>query len=206
MFIVANIFVLIALSPLRIDEYYYQLNTAQVFIELIDKALLYSAIYVFSFLADSLFTGELKMRLLYFGKSSPGEEAFSYLKNGNGDHRFSTQRLFERYNVIYENIPKDEKARRAYENDHWYQIYNRYRDVSMIYNSNRDYLLCRDLYISTLIIVICYSISCCVLSLFSYECIFYLLAMIIGTNVASRVKGRRLINNVIAYDLHSINK
>lgn len=202
MFVVANIFVLMVLSPITVDEYRYQVDKYEVFIDIIDASLLYSAIYIYSFVADSLFSSELKAKLLYIWKCSPGEEVFSYLQKKNTDHRFSTKRLVEKYNVIYENMPKDEKARRLYENEKWYERYNRCRDVPMIYNSNRDYLLCRDLYVSTLIIGICYLVSCCVLSVFSYKCVLYLVAMSIATNVAARIKGRRFVNNVIAYDLH----
>ena len=71
----------------------------------------------------------------------------------------------------------------------------------------RDYLLCRDLYISTIIIIICYVISCSILSVFYWniESVVYLICMLLVTNISAHIKGRRFAINVVAYDLHTDN-
>mgnify|MGYP005776032037 CR=1 FL=1 len=105
-------------------------------------------------------------------------------------------------------MPTDKKEKYRYKNDQWYRIYHRYRDIPMIFVSNRDYLLCRDLYISTIIIFICYVISCSFLSVFNWniEAVLYLIFMILVTNISAHFKGKRFVINVLAYDLHTDNK
>ena len=145
------------------------------------------------------------MKLLYLKGHLPGEVIFTSLRNKNKDLRFSTEQLLKKYKEIYAGMPADETEKCRYENEQWYRIYNRYRDVAMIFVSNRDYLLCRDLYISTIIILICYAISSACLPLFSWNAksIVYCIIMIFVTNIAARVKGQRFVINVIAYDLNT---
>ena len=180
------------------------LNTGQIILLL---SLLSSTIYIFAFLADALFSSSIKMKMLYFWGHLPGETIFSTLEKNNTDLRFSTEHLLEKYKKIYDGMPTDKQKKYRYENDHWYRIYNRYRDIPMIFVSNRDYLLCRDLYISTIIIVICYVISCSILSVFYWniESVVYLICMLLVTNISAHIKGRRFAMNVVAYDLHTDN-
>lgn len=206
MYIIANILVLILLSSLN-DTFNHQIQWFDMLVKLVNTSLLSSTIYIFAFLADSLFGSEIKMRLLYLGGHLPGETIFSTLKNKNKDLRFSTEHLLEKYKEIYNGMPTDNKKKYLYENNHWYRIYNCYRDIPMIIVSNRDYLLCRDLYVSTIIIFICYVISCNILPIFYWnvESVFYLLFMLLITNISAHVKGKRFVMNVLAYDLHTVN-
>ena len=73
----------------------------------------------------------------------------------------------------------------------------------MVYVSNRDYLLCRDMTSSTVVILILYFIFSVGLKLipFRRECIVYLLIMFLITNIATRTKGMRMVNNVLICDL-----
>lgn len=206
MYIIANIFVLILLSD-STDFFNFQILWIDAFVKLVDISLLSSTIYIFAFLADALFSSSIKMKMLYFWGHLPGETIFSTLKRNNTDLRFSTEHLLEKYKKIYDSMPTDKRKKYRYENDHWYRIYNRYRDIPMIFVSNRDYLLCRDLYISTIIIVICYVISCSILSVFYWniESGVYLFCMLLITNISAHIKGRRFAINVVAYDLHTDN-
>lgn len=207
MYIIANIFVLILFSNIS-DVVSFQDERFDILIKLFDTALLSSIIYIFSFLTDSLFSSGLKMKLLYLTGHLPGETIFSKLKNRNRDLRFSTGQLFEKYKEIYDSLPTDKKKKYQYENEHWYGIYNKHRDVSMIFVSNKDYLLCRDLYISTIIIFVCYAISCSLIHVFEWNlgCIIYLIFMLLVTNISAHIKGRRFAINVLAYDLHNFDE
>jgi len=204
MYIVANIFVLILLSDLfnLQNNQYEWLN---VLVKILDSTLLSSSIYIFAFLADALFSSGVKMKLLYFTGHLPGETIFSELKKKNTDLRFTTGQLLAKYKEIFEGLPVDKKEKLKYENSQWYKIYNKHRNVSMIFESNRDYLLCRDLYISTLVIIISYLISCNLINVleFNWTSILYLAIMLIITNVTAHIKGRRFATNVLAYDLQS---
>lgn len=206
MYIIANIFVLILLSD-STDFRNFQTPWISAFVKLVDISLLSSTIYIFAFLADALFSSSIKMKMLYFCGHLPGETIFSTLKRNNTDLRFSTEHLLEKYKKIYDNMPTDKQKKYRYENDRWYSIYNRYRDIPMIFISNRDYLLSRDLYISTIVIFICYVISCSIFSVFccNVKSVVYLICMLLITNISARIKCRRFAMNVVACDLHTDN-
>lgn len=203
MYIVANIFVLLVLSNI-IDITSDSISWIDRLVKLVNTSLVSSAIYMFAFLADAVFSSDIKTKLLYLIGHLPGEVIFTSLRSENKDLRFSTEQLLKKYKEIYAAMPEDKTEKYRYENEQWYRIYNRYRDVAMIFVSNREYLLCRDLYISTIIIFICYTSSCACLPLFSWNArsIVYCIIMIFITNIAAHVKGQRLVVNVIAYDLN----
>ena len=160
-------------------------------------------LYIFVLLSDSLFSESMKNRIVYFWGHLPGETVFSRLKNEVRDIRFTQQQVLEQYKNIYENMPNDCKSRYRYENSEWYAIYNKYRDNKMVYNSNRDYLICRDMATSTVVILLLYFIFSVVLKLIPFKlgCVIYLIVMFFVTNIATRTKGERMVNNVIICDL-----
>lgn len=204
MYIVANICVLILLSNMTYNTCDSILCIA-ILVKLVNLSLLSSAIYIFAFLTDALFSSNTKMRLLYLGGRLPGETIFTSLRSENKDLRFTTDHLVEKYKEIYAGMPSNMDERYRYENEQWYNIYNRHRDVDMIFVSNRDYLLCRDLYIATIVIFVCYLISCVCTPVFylNIKSIVYSIFMIIITNISARVKGQRFVINVVAYDLNT---
>ena len=75
----------------------------------------------------------------------------------------------------------------------------------MVYVSNRDYLVCRDMTSSTIDILVLYFVFSVVLQLvpFKIECVIYLMIMFLVTNIATRAKGERMVNNVIICDLQA---
>lgn len=78
----------------------------------------------------------------------------------------------------------------------------------MVYVANRDYLVCRDMTSSTVVILVLYFIFSIVLQLvpFKIECVIYLVIMFLATNIATRTKGERMVNNVIICDLQARNE
>ena len=78
----------------------------------------------------------------------------------------------------------------------------------MVYVANRDYLVCRDMTSSTVVILVLYFIFSIVLQLvpFKIECVIYLVIMFLVTNVATRTKGERMVYNVIICDLQARNE
>ena len=105
-------------------------------------------------------------------------------------------------------MPNQRDHKYRYENSAWYKIYNRYRDNKMVYVANRDYLVCRDMTSSTVVILVLYFIFSIVLQLvpFKIECVIYLVIMFLATNIATRTKGERMVNNVIICDLQVRNE
>ena len=62
----------------------------------------------------------------------------------------------QKYNQIYANMPTDRKEREKYENAQWYRLYRDCKNENKILIANRDFLLCRDITIITLMLLIIY--------------------------------------------------
>jgi hypothetical protein len=204
-FIIANIAVLLLLS----DFFHFSQFEIQI-IEIISKfikiSIISSIIYVLTFVVDSLFSSELKILLI--GRHSPGEKIFSKIQNGTFDKRFNCEEAQKIYSKIYESLPKEKKDKFRFENAEWYKIYNKYREDTMIMVSNRDFLLCRDIYFSTIINIIIYLCLTFLLKtiVFDWRYIGYLTVMLIFSNLGTRNRGSRFVSNVIAFDIANYNK
>ena len=201
-YLIANIAVLLLLLDfLNI----HQLNSCVQATALISTflyiSILSSAIFVLTFTADSIFSSKLKELLI--GCRLPGETIFTKMKTKNFDKRFSRKDVLSIYSNIYNSFPNKKKDRYTYENNEWYKIYSKYRKVTMIAISNRDYLLCRDIYFSTIVVIIIYLILTLLFKIITFDCryIGYLVTMLIISNIGTRIRGRRLACNVIAYDI-----
>lgn len=176
----------------------------QGIVSLLGTTLLASIIYIFTMLVDSVIDDKIKNRMvnLYFMKL-PGEYIFTEIKNKNKDIRFTTNMALQKYSHIYSEMPENSNERKKYENSQWYKIYNLYREVPMVFMSNRNYLLMRDMYVSTWVIFVLYFISCFFFRWLTYEKLYiiYLLGVLIITNVATHIKAKRFVYNVIALDI-----
>ncbi len=175
---------------------------------LIGSTLMVGVVFVFTFIIDSLLPSKLKDKILsVFGLiKKPGYTIFERIKKKNNDDRFSTNKALEKYSDIYENINNSNEKIGNYQNEKWYEIYSKYKDVTMISVSNRDYLLCRDMFFSTIILGIIYLVAVAIKELVfdvRYTC-FLIIALII-TFAATHIKARRLVYNVIAHDLSQKN-
>ena len=100
-------------------------------------------------------------------------------------------------------MPQDRKQRRLYENDQWYKIYTKYKNSSMILSSHRDYLLCRDIYFATLIMILLYGFTTMLLKniSFSWQLIVFEVVLMFFINIATRQRANRFVDNVITLDL-----
>ena len=180
------------------------IKLVQGIVSLLGTTLLASIIYIFTILVDSVIDDKIKNKIvnLYFMKL-PGEYIFTEIKNKNKDIRFTTDKALQKYSHIYSKIPINLDERKKYENSQWYKIYNQYREAPMVFMSNRNYSLMRDMYISTMVILVLYFIACFFFNWLTYEKLFiiYLLGILIITNVATHIKAKRFVYNVIALDI-----
>ena len=176
---------------------------SQIFVASIFSVIAFS----FTLVVECLFTSGFKTNLLYlfsfFGLLyMPGYTIFTHIKNNNPDNRFSYMKVMEKHPEVYANLPSDKKERMRYENENWNVIYNQYRDVSMIHFSNRDWLLCRDIYISTLVFIGYYIILTMMkLVEINWQYLVFLLILAAVTNFGTNRKAVRFAYNVIAYDV-----
>lgn len=203
MYIIACIFVLICLTKdfsINKSSMDKMINLS----ELIDSVLASSCLYIFVFIADSLFSSDIKQKIvtLFGAIKMPGSIIFTEIKDKCKDKRFTKAEALEIYNDIYSNLPKEKKQSYQYQNSKWYKIYSKHRDVSIIFISNRDYLLCRDMVSATIMIFFLYVLSV-EMRLFEYNFTYvcFLGAMFIVNINATHLKAKRFAYNVLAYDI-----
>lgn len=172
---------------------------------LISTSLISGAICSLAFVIDSLYSQKIKNALLYLGFTKmPGTTIFTRIKSGTlNDVRFETVQAQKKYETIINNIPEN-KSKSGYENAKWYKIYVLHKEDSAISSVHRDFLLCRDLYITTISLAVLTVIAMAVkLISFSWILLGYLLAMAMITNCAAHNKAHRFVNTVIAVNVAS---
>lgn len=203
MYILACVLLLICLTK----GYSMQMATGDKIVAIstvIDTTLASSCIYMFVFVSDALFSSKIKDKIVsVFGLiKKPAFSVFSKIEKNDVDERFLKTDAIKHYKNIYDNMPEDKVQAGMYQNSNWYKIYSKHRDVEMIYSSNRDYLLCRDMFISTISLTVLYIISITI-DLFEFNklYIFFLVIMIFVNLLTTHIKARRFVYNVIAYDL-----
>lgn len=203
MYIIACIFVLICITKdfsLDKTEVDIIINISKV----LDTVLASSSIFIFVFISDSLFSSDIKQKIVtLFGTiKMPGNVIFAQIKDKCKDDRFTKDEVMKVYKDIYDGMPCDKKESNKYQNSKWYKIYSKHRDVSIVFISNRDYLLCRDMVFATIMLFFLYLIGT-VVDLFDFSLTYlgFLGIMIVINIYATHLKARRFAYNVIAYDI-----
>ena len=104
---------------------------------------------------------------------------------------------------------KKRKYYRKLQNSRWYKIYQKNQEKGQVFQSQKDYLLCRDIFVETLFFLLVYIISVFLFAdfiLFSKKFVIVLVFIIIVSNIATHIKMNRFVNTVIAVDVATINK
>ena len=100
-------------------------------------------------------------------------------------------------------MPAEKKKKEKYENAEWYKLYNNYKNESKILIANRDFLLCRDITIITIMLIIIYLILVILkIIVFSKNIVVVMLIELIVSNISMRGKAKRLAYNVISEDIY----
>lgn len=165
-----------------------------------------SAIYILTFVFDSVVPSRIKVFLVFLWKRQPSCTIFSDMEQKFEDNRFALEDAKKKYAKIYERI-KDE-PKKFDQTPLWYEIYNRNRENTIVFGSNRDYLLLRDMHAQTIILMLVYIIIWRMAGnmVFSWKYIFYLTSMVILLNISARVQGKRLMYNVLSVDINQPNR
>ena len=170
-------------------------------LNILNSSILSSILYIFTLILDGVFNDKLKSKLVYifFGKS-PGERVFTQIMSNNKDNRFSYNQLKEKRPDIFSNMPSDKKEKFKYENNEWYKLLNKYRNEDMVFQSHRDWLMYRDMYCSTICMLIIYLILSLAFRLISFNVNFvaFIIALLLLLNIAARNKACRFVYNVVA--------
>lgn len=173
--------------------------------EIISAGIFSSILYTYVFIFDAIVPGSYKDLICNLYRPLPGDVIFEEIKEKVNDKRFTKEEALQKYADIYENL--DDlvgKEKRKMSNSAWYSIYLKHENKTKIFISQRDYLLCRDLCISTLYIGLLY-FTLWKFSIISFDnrIVILLIVELIATNFAMRGKQRRFAYNVIAMDIHT---
>lgn len=172
--------------------------------EIISAGIISSILYTYVFIFDAIIPGNWKDKICNVCRPLPGELIFEEMRRKVKDKRFTQEEALQKYANIYDKLDAvSGQLKQKNSNSAWYAIYRKYENETKIFISNRDYLLCRDLCVSTLWIGIMYFVLCIFLVIpFNCNIIAILIIELIATNVAMRGKQKRLAYNVIATDIH----
>lgn len=170
------------------------------------SSILSNAVLLIDCLIDS--RGKDKLVGLFFIPRS-GETVFSKIKAGSlKDDRFALSDAIVLYREILESLPSGNKERHKFENKHWYSIYCKRQEQGQVSQSQRDYLMCRDLFIEALVFLLLYFLAILffpnVVS-FSWSFLLLLLALICVFNWCTHLKMKRFVYTVIAVDVSAYN-
>lgn len=200
-FLLANVLLMIISSRLfvfgeTIDSWIAGLSSV------VDITVFSSAIYILTFVFDSVVASRVKVLLVYWWKKQPSCTIFSDMERKFEDNRFTLEAAKKKYAKIYEQI--EGKPKGFDQTPLWYEIYNRNRENTIVFGSNRDYLLLRDMHAQTIILTLVYLFLCGLLDVFvfSWKYVLYLLFMIVMLNISARVQGKRLMYNVLSVDMN----
>lgn len=157
-------------------------------------------------LCDCLVSSSLKDRLVgLFFIPRAGETVFSRIKSCKlKDNRFQILDAATVYEDIIQNLPADKEVRRSYENKNWYGIYQKYQEKGQVVQCQKDYLMCRDLYIEVLSFLAMYILSLIIfpsIVVFSKKFSVLVILLAVAFNYCTHLKMNRFVNTVIAVDL-----
>ena len=173
---------------------------------LLESVLISAVLSSATLLWDCLIGSKLKDKLVGLGFiPRPGETIFTRIKeNKLSDDRFQLYDAASLYSDIICNLPNNKKDRQKFENKMWYKIYLKYQEKGQVQQTQRDYLMCRDLYIETLGFAFFYLISPVVFSsvvVFSNKFLMVLFVLAVVLNICTHLKMNRFANTVLAVDI-----
>lgn len=161
-----------------------------------------SAIYIYTFILDSVIPAQVKVFLVFLWRRQPSCTIFTDMERKLGDDRFKLEDAKKKYRHIYKRIKSESDS--FDQTPLWYEIYNKHRNNTIVFGSNRDYLLLRDMHSQTIIMIFAYLLLWWFsgLLVFSWKFLLYLVIMTGLLNVGARVQGKRMVYNALSVDLN----
>lgn len=173
--------------------------------ELLASSLLAGTICTLSFVFDCLYTADVKGKLVCLGFATlPGKTIFTRISASKiNDIRIDAKKAQEKYVDVIRNLPAGKNDKKKYENTKWYALSRIHDADPRVITAHRDYLLCRDMYTTT-ISMLALTIISMVFKVIQFSCIpiGYLLVMLVLTNIATHARASRFVNSVIAADIN----
>lgn len=161
-----------------------------------------SAIYIYTFILDSVLPSRVKVFLVFLWKHQPSCTIFTDMEQKFQDDRFKLEDAKKKYSQIYERIKSEPSS--FDQTPLWYEIYNKHRNNTIVFGSNRDYLLLRDMHSQTIVTILAYILLWWFSGLltFSWKFVIYLAIMTVCLNISARVQGKKMVYNVLSVDVN----
>lgn len=161
-----------------------------------------SAIYIYTFILDSVLPSRVKVFLVFLWKRQPSYTIFTDMERKFEDDRFKLEDAKKKYSQIYERIKSEPSS--FDQTPLWYEIYNKHRNNTIVFGSNRDYLLLRDMHSQTIVTTLVYIFLWWFSGLltFSWKFVIYLAIITICLNVGARIQGKKMVYNVLSVDVN----
>ncbi|MCT3574552.1 MULTISPECIES: hypothetical protein [Lactobacillaceae] len=196
-FICANA-IIITLFSTKISHKYFVNNYDFIF-SLFTFLGSMGIIYIYSNILDSVMSTRIK-NVLVFGNMNkmPGNTALTKLFYGNySDFRVSKINLQKFYKNIWKEINQNSQDK-LYQNKKWYALYTAVRNENIIFFSNSNYLLTRDISVLSIVFVIFYPLmSKFPYIYYNYKVHIYFIIIWIITTYAAHKTGEKFANNVL---------
>lgn len=154
-------------------------------------------------LFDGIISSSLKQKLLL--KKLPGQTIFTRIKNDKiKDNRFTIEEAKIAYHDhISVNFQPQEKQQ-EYENAAWYKIYQAHQEKGSVFQTQKDYLMFRDLYVQSLCLLVLYlTLVYFLRDIVAFSSQYLLVQVVFALLfwVSAHSKANRFVNTVIAVDL-----
>lgn len=150
-----------------------------------------SAIYICTFILDSVLPSRVKVFLVFLWKRQPSCTIFTDMERKVEDDRFKLEDAKKKYNQIYKRIKSEPSS--FDQTPLWYEIYNKHRNNTIVFGSNRNYLLLRDMHSQTIVMILAYILLWWFSGLltFSWKFVIYLAIMTVCLNIGACVQGKK---------------
>lgn len=170
--------------------------------EFLNIAAISSSAYILTFIFDSIIPSKLKVNLVFLWSKQPSSTIFTDMLKKFEDNRFTLDSAKKKYKDVYTQI--ENKPKNFDQTPLWYSIYNQHRDNPIVFGSNKDYLLLRDMHAQTIMLLVVYMIFWLVTEFFDFsaEFLIYLIVLIIILNISTRVQGKRMVYHVLSVDVN----
>lgn len=200
-FLLANIILMLAESGVLDFSEVESISVSDIS-SLLGITAVSSAIYIYAFILDAVLPSRVKIFFVFLWKRQPSCTIFTDMERRLEDDRFKLEDAKKKYGPIYERIKSEPSS--FDQTPIWYEIYNKHRNNTIVFGSNRDYLLLRDMHSQTIVTIFAYILLWWFSGLltFSWKFVIYLVIMTVCLNVGARVQGKKMVYNVLSIDIN----
>lgn len=212
LFVIANSIAVIFINHIVPISVFYNPDNVNLLFSTLSLSIFTGVTYAYVLVFDAIVPSNWKYKIAHMGMKLPGETVFSDIQAGKykNDKRVVKEKITEKYQDIYATLSKDlsgkgkRKYKARYENEKWFSIYRIHEDELKVQVANKDYLMCRDMAVSVIVLLVIYLIAMVSIRFieFHVSTILYLLIAYILCVIASINKSKQFVITTIICDVY----